>query len=108
MTPLIRQREFGWEGVARNDLMDDKTYHQRSNVEAMFFPLRQRFGGTLRARTWLGQFRELVLKCAVRNVELANKASNQCVQAFKHGQIVSLDCRQNNVKHVTFRQDEGE
>ena len=69
--PLIRAREFGWEGVAENLLMDDTTYHQRSNVESVFFALRQRFGGTLRARTWFGQFRELVLKCAVRNVELA-------------------------------------
>ena len=74
--PLIRRREFGWEGVAENVLMNDKKYHQRSNVEATFFALRQRFGGTLRARTWFGQFRELVLKCAVRNVELAVKASN--------------------------------
>ena len=74
--PLIRRREFGWEGVAENALMNDKTYHQRSNVEATFFALRQRFGGTLRARTWFGQFRELVLKCAVRNVELAVRASN--------------------------------
>ena len=74
--PLIRYREFGWEGVAENTLMDDKTYHQRSNVEAAFFALRERFGVTLRARTWFGQFRELVLKCAVRNVELAVKVSN--------------------------------
>ena len=71
--PLIRRREFGWEGVAENALMDDRTYHQRSNVESTFFALRQRFGGRLRARTWFGQFRELVLKCAVRNVELAVK-----------------------------------
>ena len=74
--PLIRAREFGWEGIATNALMDDKTYHQRSNVEAAFFALRQRFGGTLRARTWFGQFRELVLKCAVRNIELSVKDSN--------------------------------
>jgi len=39
--PLIRRREFGWEGVAENALMDDKTYHQRSNVESTFFALRQ-------------------------------------------------------------------
>jgi len=74
--PLIRCREFGREGIAENALMDDTKYHQRSNVESTFFALRQRFGGTLRARTWFGQFRELVLKCAVRNVELALKASN--------------------------------
>ena len=74
--PVIRHREFVWEGIAENALMDDKIYHQRSNVETTFFALRQRFGGTLRARTWFGQFRELVLKCAVRNVELSVNASN--------------------------------
>jgi IS5 family transposase len=46
--PLIRAREFGWEGIAENALIDDTTYHQRSNVESVFFTLRQRFGGTLR------------------------------------------------------------
>ena len=75
--PLIRHREFGWEGVAENALMNDRTYHQRSNVEATFFALRQRFGGTLRARTWFRQFHELVLKCAVRNVELAVRTSTR-------------------------------
>jgi hypothetical protein len=40
-------------------------------VEAVFFALKQRYGSTLRARTWFGQFRELVLKAAVRNVEIA-------------------------------------
>lgn len=74
--PLIRAREFGWEGIAENVLMNDKTYHQRSNVESVFFSLRRRFGGRLRARTWFGQFRELVLKCAVRNVELSVSALN--------------------------------
>ena len=74
VTPVIKHREMAWTGFAGNALMDDRTYHQRSNVESIFFALRQRYGGTLRARTWFGQFRELVLKCAVRNVELAVKA----------------------------------
>lgn len=47
------------------------SHHRRSIVEAVFFALKQRYGGTLRARTWFGQFRELVLKAAVRNVEIA-------------------------------------
>lgn len=57
---LIRRREFGWKGIAENVLMDDRMQYQRSDVEATFFELRQRFGGTIRARTWFGQFRELV------------------------------------------------
>jgi hypothetical protein len=44
-------------------------YNQRSNAESVFFGLRQRYGETLWARTWFGQFRELVMKSAVRNIE---------------------------------------
>jgi IS5 family transposase len=69
--PVIKSREFGWHGVANNALLDDTTYHQRSNIEATFFALRRKYGEIVRARSWYVQFRELVLKCAVRNVELA-------------------------------------
>ncbi len=56
--------------------LDDRTYHQRSNIESTFFALCGKYGEIVRARTWFGQFRELVLKCAVRNVELALDRSN--------------------------------
>jgi IS5 family transposase len=74
--PVIKARKFGWHGVANNVLMDDTTYHKRSNIETTFFALRRKYGEIVRARTWFGQFRELVLKCAVRNVELALDCSN--------------------------------
>jgi hypothetical protein len=66
--PVIKHREFGWTGIANNALLDDTTYHQRSNIESTFVALRRRYGEMIRARTWYGQFRELVLTCAVRNV----------------------------------------
>ncbi|MFC7177850.1 IS5 family transposase [Halosegnis marinus] len=69
--PVIKHREFSPLDMAHNARHDDGVYHQRSVVEAAFFALKQRYGDTLRARTWFGQFRELVLKAAVRNVELA-------------------------------------
>jgi hypothetical protein len=47
---LTKWREFGWEGIAKNALMNDKTYHHRSNVEVFFFAIRQRFGGMLRTK----------------------------------------------------------
>ena len=75
VTPVIKHREFGWHGVANNVLLDDTTYHQRSTIESTFFALRRKYGAIVRARTWFGQFRELVLNCAVRNVELALSAS---------------------------------
>jgi hypothetical protein len=49
---------------------------KRSIVELTFYANRRKYGEIVRARTWFGQFRELVLKCAVRNVELALDRSN--------------------------------
>lgn len=69
--PVIKHREFSPLDVAHNARHDDDIYHRRSVVEAVFFGIKQRYGDTLRARTWYGQFRELVLKATVRNVELA-------------------------------------
>lgn len=67
--PVIKHREFYSLDTAHNARIDDETYHQRSIAESMFFALRKRFGSTLKARTWFGQFRELVLKAAIRNIE---------------------------------------
>lgn len=69
--PVIKHREFYALDAAHNARIDDKTYHQRSIVEAIFYALRKRFGPTLKARTWFGHFRELVLKAAVRNIKQA-------------------------------------
>jgi DNA-binding IclR family transcriptional regulator len=43
----------------------------RDDIESACFAFRPKYGANVRARTWFGQFRELLLKCAVRNVELA-------------------------------------
>lgn len=69
--PVIKHREFSPLDVAHNARHDDDIYHRRSVVESVFFALKQRYGDTLRARTWFGEFRELVSKAAVRNVEVA-------------------------------------
>jgi len=69
--PVIKHREFSPLDVAHNARHDDDIYHRLSVVEAVFFGIKQRYGDTLRARTWNRQFRELVLKATVRNVELA-------------------------------------
>lgn len=45
-------------------------YHRRSIVKVICFALEQRYGDTLRARMWYGQFRDLVLKAAVKNIKL--------------------------------------
>jgi IS5 family transposase len=73
--PVIKHREFYGLDIAHNARHDDDTYHRRSVVESIFYALKHRFGDTLRARTWFGQFRELVLKAAVRNIEQAVSVS---------------------------------
>ena len=69
--PVIKHREFPWHGIATNLLQDATISHQRSNAESTVFALRRNHGEFVRARTWFGQVRELVLNCAVRNIELA-------------------------------------
>jgi IS5 family transposase len=69
ISPLIKHREFYSLDAARNARIDDETYHNRSIVESIFFALRKRFGTQLEARTWFGQFREIVLMSAIRNIE---------------------------------------
>jgi len=34
--PVIKHRKFGWTGVVNNVLLDDTTYHHRSNIESTF------------------------------------------------------------------------
>ncbi len=72
--PVIKHREFYSLDAAHNARIDDETYHQRSIAESIFFALRKRFGSTLKTRTWFGQFRELVLKSAVKNIEQSLRA----------------------------------
>jgi len=74
--PVIKHREFYSLDAAHNARIDDETYHQRSIVESIFFALRKRFGSVIRARTWFGQFRELVLKSATRNIEQSLRSRN--------------------------------
>jgi len=49
--PVIKHREFGWTGAENNVLIDDTTYHHRSNIESTFFALRRKYGEIVRART---------------------------------------------------------
>ena len=77
VTPLIPTREKDLRGRAKNLLLDKPTYHKRSNAESVFFGFRRRYGDTLWARTWFGQFRELVMKSAVRNIERAIEDSHR-------------------------------
>ena len=68
---VIKHRGFYGLGKAHNARHDKDAYHRRSIVEAIFFGQKHRFGETLRARTRFGQFKELVLRAPVKNIEQA-------------------------------------
>lgn len=72
--PVIKRKEHGPLDYAHNRLQDE-IYSQRTAAETAVRVLKQRFGDRLHARTWYAQFRELVLRCAVKNIEDHVKAT---------------------------------
>ena len=74
--PLIKHREFDTLDKAHNARIDDDVYHRRSVVECSFRVLKQRYGDRLQARAWFRQFRELVCKAAVKNIDKGIGASH--------------------------------
>jgi IS5 family transposase len=69
--PLIKHREFTPFHKAWNVRLDTDLYHQRNMNEAVNAVIKQRFGAFVRSPIWWKQFRELVLKCIVHNIETA-------------------------------------
>lgn len=67
--PVIKHREFTSLDKAHNARIDDEVYHQRSMVETVFFAIKHRFGDRLAMKKWYNQVRELVLRCAINNIE---------------------------------------
>lgn len=86
--PAIKHREFDSLDRAYNTRLDDDTYHRRTVIESVFTTLKQRYGDRLKARTRYGQFRELALKAAVKNVEDGIGASHYRFRAFQHAPII--------------------
>ena len=67
--PLIKHREFSSLHKAWNARLDTDLYHQRSINETVNAAIKQKFGAFVRSRVWWKQFRELVIKCVVHNIE---------------------------------------
>jgi IS5 family transposase len=74
--PVIKHREFSSFDRAHNARLDEDLYAQRSQVETVFSVLKRRFGKTVRARTWFGQFREMLCRCVAYNVDRALNGGN--------------------------------
>lgn len=67
--PLIRHRRFTPVDWAANARMDDETYHQRSKVESVFSVIKRKYGDRIRAREWYRQFREMIARMIVYNLD---------------------------------------
>ena len=71
--PLIKHREFRPIDHAHNARIDGPRYRQRAICETVFSTIKRTLGDAVRARTWYGEFRELVLMCAVHNIKRSLK-----------------------------------
>jgi len=71
--PLIKHREFRPIDHAHNARIDGPRYRQRAMCETVFSTIKRTLGDAVRARTWYGEFRELVLMCAVHNIKQSLK-----------------------------------
>ena len=67
--PLIKHREFSPLHKAWNARPDSDLYHRRNMNETVNAAIKQKFGAFVRSRLWWKQFRELVIKCVVHNLE---------------------------------------
>ena len=69
--PVIKHCEQSSLQRAHNARIDDDLYHQRTMSETVFSLLKDSENEKLRSRTWHGQFREMMRKCIVHNLERA-------------------------------------
>jgi len=67
--PLIKHREFTSLHKAWNARLDSDLYHQRNMNETVNAAIKRKFGAFVRSRLWWKQFRELIIKCIVHNLE---------------------------------------
>lgn len=67
--PLIKHREFSPLHKAWNARLDADLYNQRNMNKTVNAAIKQKFGAFVRSRIWWKQFRELIIKCIVHNIE---------------------------------------
>ncbi len=75
--PLIKYREFTSLHKAWNGRLDRSRYHRRNMNETVNTAIKQKFCAFVRSRLWWKQFRELVIKCIVHNLERSLAISHE-------------------------------
>jgi len=66
---LVLRRGSSPETVGHNALIREAGYSQRWMAETSYSTVKRSLGSAVRARTWYREFREIVLKFAVSNIE---------------------------------------
>ncbi|WP_226043163.1 IS5 family transposase [Natrinema sp. DC36] len=75
--PLIKHREFTSLHKAWNARLNSDLYHRRNMNETVNATIKQKFGAFVRSRLRWKQFRELVIKCIVHNLERSLAISHE-------------------------------
>lgn len=71
MVDQIKYREFKEDQAHANAYLDERDYSKRSFVETVMFVLKARFGEAVRSRVWHRQFKEMVARSLVYNLDRA-------------------------------------
>ena len=69
--PLIKHREFGPIHKAWNTRMSKELYNQRNQCESVRSSISRKYEPYVRSRKWYKQFREILAKCFVYNLDRA-------------------------------------
>lgn len=77
--PLLKHREFSGLHKAWNERMGGDLYNQRNMNETANAAIKRKYGSFVRSRVWYRQFRELVIKCVVQNIETALVGASKTV-----------------------------
>jgi len=72
-----KHREFTFLHKAWNARLDNDLYYRRNMNWIVKAAFKQKFGAFVRSRLWWKQFRELVIKCIVHNLERSLAISHE-------------------------------
>jgi len=75
--PLIKPHEFTSLHKAWNARLNSDLYNRRNMNETVNAAIKRKFGAFVRSRLWWKQFRELVIKCVVHNLERSLAISHE-------------------------------
>ena len=89
--PLIKHREYKPYDKAANARMDQELYHKRSLGETVNSVIKRKYGDSVSSRVWYRQFREIVVKYVVHNMERAIKMAIYVILVL--GAILALGRR---------------